>query len=310
MRTAFIETLVDIAERDERVWLVCGDLGFSVLERFADRFPDRFVNAGVAEQNMTGVAAGLALSGCCVYTYSIANFATLRCLEQLRNDVAYHRLPVTVVSVGGGLTYGTAGYTHHAVEDLGVMRAIHGFTVLAPGDPFEAMAATRLSHEVGAPCYLRLEKGGSQILHSCEPSLSLGKPLVIRDGSDVSLIATGGILATAFEAAVILDEQGLSAQVVSIPCLQPLDLDTLREMTSLGETGGICVVEEHLPVGGLRDALASYLAEARASGRWVAWHGLDGDLLQMVGSQADLLSAHGLTAENIAATVARRASHT
>lgn len=122
MRTAFIETLCELAAADPRIWLLTGDLGFSVLEVFAERFPDRYVNMGVAEQNMTGVAAGLAMSGKIVFTYSIANFPTLRCLEQIRNDVCYHEASVKVVAVGGGLSYGNLGYTHHGIEDLAVMR--------------------------------------------------------------------------------------------------------------------------------------------------------------------------------------------
>ncbi|HKC65029.1 MAG TPA: hypothetical protein VKB86_15410, partial [Pyrinomonadaceae bacterium] len=124
MRTAFIESLCEMAERNERVWLLSGDLGYSVLERFAEKFPQRFVNVGVAEQNMIGIAAGLAMSGQVVFTYSIANFPVMRCLEQIRNDVCSHNLNVKIVAVGGGLAYGPAGYTHHALEDLAVMRAM------------------------------------------------------------------------------------------------------------------------------------------------------------------------------------------
>jgi transketolase len=142
MRTAFIEELISLAERDDRIWLVCGDLGYSVLDAFSDRFPDRYLNAGVAEQNMTGIAAGLALTGKVVFTYSIANFPIMRCLEQIRNDVCYHKLNVKIVAVGGGLAYGSHGYTHHGVEDLAIMSALPDMAVVAPGDPVEARAAT------------------------------------------------------------------------------------------------------------------------------------------------------------------------
>jgi transketolase C-terminal domain/subunit len=141
MRGAFVDALMALAEHDERVWLLTGDLGYTVLERFRDRFPDRFVNAGVAEQNMTGVAAGLALSGNVVFTYSIANFPTIRCLEQVRNDVCYHNLDVKIVAVGGGVVYGPLGYTHHAIEDLAIMRALPNVAVVAPGDPVEVRLA-------------------------------------------------------------------------------------------------------------------------------------------------------------------------
>ena len=143
MRTSFIDTLCQVAENDRRVWLVTGDLGYSVLEKFSSKFPERYLNAGVAEQNMVGVAAGLAMTGKVVFVYSIANFPTLRCLEQVRNDVCYHKLSVKIVAVGCGLAYGGHGYTHHGVEDLGVMSLLPHMTVIAPGDPVETRWATR-----------------------------------------------------------------------------------------------------------------------------------------------------------------------
>ncbi|RLA96545.1 MAG: transketolase, partial [Deltaproteobacteria bacterium] len=137
MRTAFIETLYELAEKDDRIWLLTADLGYSVLERFADRFPERFLNVGIAEQNMVGIATGLALSGNIVFIYSIANFPTLRCVEQIRNDVCYHNTDVKIVALGGGFTYGTLGVTHHATEDLAIMRSLPNMRVVAPGDPVE-----------------------------------------------------------------------------------------------------------------------------------------------------------------------------
>jgi transketolase len=169
MRTAFIKALTDLAETDNRIWLVTGDLGFSVLEEFASRFPDRYLNVGVAEQNMTGVAAGLAMSGKIVFTYSIANFPTLRCLEQVRNDVCYHNANVKIVAVGGGLAYGAQGYTHHAIEDLAILRALPNIRVIAPGDPAETRAAVMAIVNTPGPCYLRLGKAG-------EPSFPKAKP--------------------------------------------------------------------------------------------------------------------------------------
>ncbi|MGH9680291.1 MAG: transketolase, partial [Candidatus Acidiferrales bacterium] len=142
MRSAFFRALTALAEQDERICLIVGDLGFGVVETFAERFPSRFLNAGVAEQNMTGIAAGMALSGKIVFTYSIANFPILRCLEQVRNDVCYHNADVKIVAVGGGLAYGALGPTHHATEDLAILRSLPRMAVVAPGDPAEAEAAT------------------------------------------------------------------------------------------------------------------------------------------------------------------------
>src|SRR5215813_6776263 len=156
MRDAFVAAVTELAAADERIWLLTGDLGFTVFERFRERFADRFVNAGVAEQNMTGVAAGLALSGKIVFTYSIANFPTLRCLEQIRNDVAYHNLPVTITAVGGGVAYGNLGYSHHAVQDIAALRTLPNMTVFSPADPGETVACLRLALDRGRPAYLRL----------------------------------------------------------------------------------------------------------------------------------------------------------
>ncbi|HEY1011419.1 MAG TPA: transketolase C-terminal domain-containing protein, partial [Herpetosiphonaceae bacterium] len=234
MRTAFIETLCELAETDERIWLVCADLGYSVVERFRDRFPERFVNAGVAEQLMTGMAAGLALSGKIVFTYSIANFPVMRCLEQIRNDVCYHNLPVKIVAVGGGLAYGAAGYTHHGVEDLAVMRVLPNMTVVAPGDPTEARLATRALVDWPGPCYLRLGKAGEPRVHDAEPPFAVGRAIELRAGRDLALLSTGGMLATVVEAAAELARQGVEAAVISMPTLAPLDRAALERAAGTG----------------------------------------------------------------------------
>ncbi len=160
MRPAFVAALCQLASEDERIWLLCGDLGYGALEPFRDTFPGRYINAGVAEQNMTGMAAGLALSGKVAFTYSIANFPTLRALEQIRNDVCYHDCNVKIVSVGAGFSYGAQGYTHHGVEDIAIMRALPEKVVVSPGDPVEARLATRAVAALPGPCYLRLGKSG------------------------------------------------------------------------------------------------------------------------------------------------------
>ena len=185
MRTAFFKTLVEIAETDLRINLVVGDLGFGVVEPFVQRFPDRFLNVGVAEQNMSGVAAGMALCGKTVFTYSIANFPTLRCLEQIRNDICYHRANVKIVAVGGGLMYGALGMTHHATEDLAIMRALPEMTVVAPGDPLEAAHATRALAATPGPGYLRLGRAGEPAVHQGPIDFRIGRAIMLRDGSDL-----------------------------------------------------------------------------------------------------------------------------
>src|SRR3990172_2152618 len=201
MRTAFLNTLADLAARDDRIFFLTGDLGFGVVETFAQRFPDRFLNVGVAEQNMTGVATGLALSGKVVFTYSIANFPTLRCLEQIRNGPCYHNANVKVVSVGGGLVYGSLGMSHHVTEHLAIMRVLPNLTVVAPGDPVETACATEalLAHE--GPAYLRLGRAQEPVVHRTPIPFRLGRALQLRDGEDVTLISTGGMLVTALDVA-------------------------------------------------------------------------------------------------------------
>lgn len=295
MRTAFIETLCELAEHDERIWLLTGDLGYSVLERFADRFPRRYVNIGVAEQNMTGIASGLALEGKNVFTYSIANFPVMRCLEQIRNDVCYHGLNVKIVAVGGGLAYGAAGYTHHAVEDLAVMRAMPNMVVLAPGDPEEARLATRALASRSGPGYLRLGKGGEPCVHKTAFNFQIGKAINIREGHDVTLISTGGVLDMVVRAAEQLAQQKISAAVLSMPTLQPLDAGAIEEAAA--RTRRIITVEEH-GVGGLGSAVAEVLAGANLQCDLTVVR-LQPELFAVVGSQAELRAAHGLSVEKI-----------
>ena len=193
MRTAFINELVIQAETDSSLFLVVGDLGYSVVEPFANQFPDRFLNAGVAEQNMTTVAAGLASEGYHVFTYSIANFSTLRCLEQIRNDICYHNLSVTVVAVGGGVAYGNLGYSHHAVQDIAALRSMPNMTVLSPADPGEAAGCVRYAIDKRRPSYLRLGKAGEKILHPTQ--LISNGPILVREGTaDLAIAATGVVL--------------------------------------------------------------------------------------------------------------------
>jgi transketolase len=304
VRTAFVDELCRIAEDEKRLWLVCGDLGYSVLETFADRFPERYLNVGVAEQNMVGVAAGLALSGKVVFVYSIANFATMRCLEQIRNDVCYHRLPVTVVAVGGGLAYGTAGYTHHALEDLAVMRALPGMVVVAPGDPVEARLATRALATHLAPGYLRLGKAGEPVVHVDEPRFELGRAIRVRDGADVTLVSTGGMLARASAAADLLADAGYSTRLLSMPTVSPLDVEAVHDAAAT--TRLVCVVEEHGP-GGLGDAIGAVLAESGGSPGLFLRVDVDALLREgTIGSQEYLVGRAGLDPASIAARVAGR----
>ncbi len=259
MRTAFIDTLCEIAAADTRVWLLCADLGFSVLERFRDRFPERYVNVGVAEQNMTGVAAGLAHSGKIVFTYSIANFPTLRCLEQIRNDVCYHNLSVKVVSVGGGFAYGSMGYTHHGLEDLATLRVLPNLDVVAPADPIETRLATQALWKRSGPGYLRLGKAGEPVVHAQLPALVPGKMIPVRDGQQALLLSTGGMLSESLQAASLAEAEGISVAVWSCPWIKPIDEAALAGAAR--QFPLILTVEEAMASGGLGGAVAELLAE-------------------------------------------------
>lgn len=259
MRTAFANTLCELAAANERIWLLTGDLGFSVLEPFQAQFPRRYVNVGVAEQNLVGLAAGIASTGRIVFVYSIANFATLRSLEQVRNDVCYNDMCVKVVSVGGGFAYGPQGYTHHGIEDLAVMRALPNMTVIAPGDPVETELATRALATRPGPGYLRLGKAREPIVHASPPRFEIGRAICVQAGNDVTLISTGGMLAATMAAAERLAiEHNIGARVLSMPTLKPLDEEAIR--TAARETAGIVAVEEHSVIGGLGSAVADVLA--------------------------------------------------
>jgi transketolase len=301
VRTAFIEEVIALAAQDERIWLVCGDLGYSVLEAFSNRFPDRYLNAGVAEQNMTGIAAGLALMGKVVFTYSIANFPIMRCLEQIRNDVCYHNLNVKVVAVGGGLAYGSHGYTHHAVEDLAVMSAMPNMTVVAPGDPVEARAATAALAATPGPAYLRLGKAGETTWHKQAIDFRLGRAIQMQDGHDLTILSTGGVLGIAVEAARRLELAGCSTRLLSMPSLVPIDVDAIAKAAS--ETAAIITIEEH-GIGGLGTMTAEVLVSIRTA---LPFHPLrlSRDPIRLSGSQEQLRSAQGLSVEGILAIAKR-----
>ena len=292
MRSAFASTLSDLAEVDSRIWLLTGDLGYSVLEGFRDRIPERYVNVGVAEQNMSGIAAGIAHGGGIVFTYSIANFPTFRCLEQIRNDICYHDLPVKIVSVGAGYAYGAQGYTHHGVEDLAVLRALPGMTVVAPGDPLEAQLATRALVDLAGPCYLRLGKGGEPSVHTSPPDFVIGKAIPVRDGADVTLISTGGVLRHTLDVAEQLaSEHHLEARVLSMHTVKPLD--TKAVCAAVRETAALVTVEEHSVTGGLGSAVADVLAGMEDSHPPLRKFGLPDRTVRRIGGQEYLRRVAG-----------------
>jgi transketolase len=298
VRTAFILTLTKLARSDKNIWLLVGDLGYSVIEPFAEEFPDRFINLGVAEQNLMGIATGLALSGKTVFTYSIANFPTMRCLEQIRNDVCYHEANVKIVAVGGGLVYGALGMTHHATEDLAIMRALPNMTVIAPGDPVEATLATEAIGIKKGPCYLRLGKAGEPTVHKATPHFQIGKAIMIQNGSNITLISTGGMLYCTLKAAAELAQDSIQARVLSMHTVKPLDIESV--LAAARETAAILTIEEHNLTGGLGSAVAEVISESGNLDVAFARLGIADSLWCHVGTQEYLRGLYSLSEHGIA----------
>jgi len=292
LRTAFIEELVLLARSHPKIFLVVGDLGYSVVERFAQEFPDRFLNAGVAEQNMTGLAAGLASEGFHVFTYSIGNFPTFRCAEQIRNDIAYHNLRVTVVAVGGGVAYGNLGYSHHTVQDYALMRSFPHMLIAAPGDPMEVRACLRFLVAHPQPSYFRLGKAGEPVFHASVPQVTPGVWLGVRSGNPRQvLLATGGALGVACRWAQTRPFEGYA--VCSLP-LWGMD-HKAGQAEQVGGCDQVVALEDHFPDGGFGSWLLESLGQSRELRSRVSIHGLEpGGIYGRVCSQDNLMAVGGL----------------
>ncbi len=300
MRDTVIRTLIELGKKDKNIELITGDLGFGVLKSFWETLPDQFVNAGIAEQNMTGVAAGMALEGKKVFTYSIGNFPTLRCLEQIRNDCAYHNANVNIICVGGGYVYGSLGMSHHATEDIAILRALPDVTVICPGDPVEAELATKKIAETDGTCYLRLGRGGEKVINTQIKEFEIGKAYKLRDAKDlpkkVAVFSTGAILEETSKACDMLEEHGIAVEQYSFPTVKPIDKTVIEGCANRFEN--IFTVEEHNIVGGFGGAVAEVLAEC---GGKVKLHriGINDFYCIEVGEQSYLREQVGINAEGI-----------
>jgi transketolase len=304
MRNAFAQQMCELCERDEPVVLLTGDLGFNVFEEFAERFPERFINVGVAEQNMVGIATGLAEAGFIPFAYSIATFASMRPYEFVRNGALLHRLPIRIVGVGAGFDYGVNGITHYALEDVAVMRAQPEMTVIAPADREQAGAALRAIWDLPAPLYLRLAKGGQQV-----PGLGgrfrLGESELIREGDDLALVALGSSAVAAVEAAELLADRGLNASVAVTSTLRREADPELADL--LSRVPLAITVEAAYRSGGLGSALAELAAERGAACRVVRC-GVERMPHGVSGSQGYLEDAFGLSANRLVDTALRELS--
>lgn len=302
MRRAFISALVELAGSDSRVVLLTADLGYTVVEPFAEAFPERFFNVGVAEQNMLGVATGLAEAGFVPFCYSIVSFAALRPYEFFRNGAVHQRLPVRLVGVGGGLEYGTAGPSHYGLEDLGVMRVLPGLTVLAPADHLQANAALRATWDLPGPVYYRLGKDEQSFVPGLDGRYRADAVEVVRDGTDVVLLTTGSL---ALEAPPVCDQlaaEGITARLVVVPQLAPPPTEHLTEV--LRGIPAAVTYEEHYATGGLGSLVAEVIAERGLSCR-LARLGARLPEDGAVGSAAYMREASGLGSDALAAAARR-----
>ena len=298
MRDTFVKTLVECAKKDKNIELITGDLGFGVLKPFWEQCPDQFTNAGIAEQMMTGVAAGMALTGKNVFTYSIGNFPTLRCLEQIRNDCAYHNANVKVVCVGGGFVYGSLGMSHQATEDLACLRALPDVVVLAPADLVEAEECTKALATYQGTAYLRLGRGGEKRIHNKIDDFRIGKAISVCDGEKVAIFSTGAIFEEIEPCVQMLRKNNINPMVYTFPTVKPIDIKTIEKVAH--EVDLIVTCEEHNVIGGFGSAVSEVMAELKHKKASLLRVGLNDVYSVRVGNQKYLRSQYGLDARSIA----------
>lgn len=298
MRTNFINQLIEEARRNEKIFLLVGDLGYLVIEPFVEEFPDRFLNVGIAEQNMAGIAAGLAMTGYNVYFYSIGNFPTIRCLEQIRNDIAYHQANVKVVSVGAGYAYGSLGATHQATEEIGALRVLPNMVVATPGDPLEARAITKISASYDGPMYIRLGKAGEKTVHSEDSiDLKIGDicSVITREGNQTAVFACGNILDAALHQ---INEENLNYDLYSVPFVKPINKEQLINIVKT-HPAGLITIEEHQKSCGMGSAIVEILNDLYYEGNIEVYPkvkriAIPDEFADVVGTQVFLREHEGL----------------
>jgi transketolase len=283
LRNAFADEITRLGKEDPRVVLLSGDIGNKLFDRFKEQNPSRFFNCGVAEANMMGVAAGLALNGLRPVVYTITPFTTTRCFEQIRVDVCYHDAPVIIVGTGAGLSYAELGPTHHSLEDLAILRTLPGMTVLAPCDAVELRGLLRAALRSTGPVYMRIGKKGEPIVHEPPPELVIGRAITVRPGGRVCFISTGNIMPVVLEAATTLEAEGISSRVESFHTVKPLDEERLAEV--FASVALVVTVEEHGCIGGLGGSVAEWRATREDGPARLVSLGTSDRFLHQVGSQ-------------------------
>lgn len=297
MRNTIINYIFEEAKKNSNIMLLVGDLGYSVVENFQKELPKQFINAGISEQNMIGLAAGLALSGKKVFVYSIVPFVTLRCLEQIKVDVCYQNLDVTIIGVGGGYAYGSAGATHHAIEDLAVMQALPNMKIIVPADAVQTAQLILQILSTAGPYYVRLNKGGEATLswlHK-EPA-KLGVGSVIKPGKDATLLCVGTIVSSAYSAVEKLNAEGLDVGLVYFNTIKPIDKELLFKLANQSQS--IITLEEGNIVGGFGTTVGAELCELGFKGNFKRL-GVPDHYYSVVGSQEFMRFQAGLSIEAI-----------
>jgi len=295
----FAETLLAMARTNKRILIVTSDSrGSARLTPFARALPDQIVEVGIAEQNLVGIAAGLASAGRIVFAVSPGSFLTTRALEQIKNDICYSDQPVKLIGISSGVSYGPLGSTHHSLHDLAVLRAIHNCTIIVPADNFETAEAVKAAAEMKHPVFIRFGKRPMPHLHRPGTVFNVGKALPVRDGCDVAFVAAGETVEPAVSAAAALEVEGLSARVISMHTIKPLDDDAV--LKAARECGAVITVEEHSVAGGLGEACASLLIQAGISVPFKIVGFPDVDTI--TGSQLEIMACYGISAEGLART--------
>lgn len=306
MRDAYINALYELAEQNEKIYCVIADIGIYIFDRFKESFPERFFNFGIAEQNLIGAATGMALCGKIPFAYSIIPFVTVRCLDQIRVNVCYQNLNVKIVGVGSGFAYGILGATHHAIDDIAMMRALPNMSVICPADSLESAKATKAAAEHEGPVYIRLGRTalghlGAPIIYHQDYEYEIGNAILVRDGNDATIIASGGIVSSGLKAAEELSREGINTRVINMHTVKPIDRDIILKAAE--ETKAIVTLEEHNIIGGLGSAVAEVLAEEAQGKVPFSRIGVRDEFCRVAGAHAYLLDEYGMSVSSIVKSI-------
>lgn len=295
MRKIFAEKLTELAEKNRHVVLLSGDIGNKMFDDFKEVAPNRFFNCGIAEANMIGVSAGLALNGFRPFVYTIAPFATVRCLEQIRVDLCYHNLPVVIVGTGSGLSYAELGPTHQMLEDISLLRSFPNMTIVCPCDPRETDLVISQSFNRNSPMYIRLGKKGEPVLHNND--FEIGKSITIREGYDICLITTGTMLKNVLDIAETLGKVGIKAHIEHFHTVKPIDKESLTKIFNNFKV--VATIEEHSLIGGLGSIVSEVYVDGDFEKIKILRFGTDDKYLSKTGSKEYMLKAYGLDYDDI-----------